>query len=75
VADNLSCEREMTTVMVHIVIDMLVASGPRPRTVFIITFSGTDTSLSTLTNWYVCVTVARLLRGCYFTFRQERMQF
>jgi hypothetical protein len=42
-AYNLSYEREMTIIMIEVVTDIAVASDPLLRTVFIITFSGTDT--------------------------------
>jgi len=37
----------MSIVMIEVVVDIGVASGPLRRTVFIITFSGTDNSFST----------------------------
>ena len=46
-ADNLSYEWEISIIMIELAVDIEVASGPLPRTVFIITFSGTDNSFST----------------------------
>ena len=46
-ADNLSYDWEISIIMIEVVVDIAEASGPLPRTVFIITFSGTDKSIST----------------------------